>query len=352
MITTESIQKDIRSLFDKFFLQTSDSDLILGDIETEFTVYSSLDDILDGLQKNVYKGKKASIVKAISDDINRGDPIEEVFFRYGLITQEEILIFSDTTSIRDSIKMTLEFREEGNKFPLFFFKVFFPILAFSTACIFLMRFLGELLVKYVREEIEPKFRIKTGFQPDIEFPYIMQNLDVATFIVIGWVFLIILAFYFYHRVYEKEPYLIYKISEIKFYDDFIRYFTIADKMKKVQSTPDKIMEYFAEKAKPLGLRSMFKEMFLQGTDYHITLEKFNCPQRLTSIVRRLENNSTFWDNMETQILAYAKNARNKKVVFYTKYFSGTLFIAGVILLIITLGSLIGSTAMTVWILVM
>lgn len=343
-------KKDIIAMFDSSQLNSRDSDMILMDLETEFTTFTSVEDVVESLQANVYKGKKSQILKAIYDELIEGKSVEDIFLKYGLIDEDEYMIFAKATSVKDAVQATMQYRKSGNIFPSTVMSLFGPILFFGTISLATIHFLGGAMVEYFNAEIKPMFALKSGFQPVVEFPTIIENTVLSGGIFIGWFVVIFVATFTFLKVYTYSPEKIYKIAPIKFYDDFIKYFTIADKMHKVGANSDEIFEYLKEHANPIGLRTMFKEMFESGSDFYMVFEKYNCPARLSSMIRRKENASTFWDDLEKEIIAYATKTRDQRQEFYKKYVSKFLYYGGFLSLIITLIALVGTFAMTLYVL--
>lgn len=340
--------KDFKSMFNSSLLNSRDSDLILLDLESEFTTYVALDDVLDSLQSNVYTGKKAQIVKAMNDELLEGEEIENIFRKYGLITIEEYLIFSKATSVKDAVNAVLEYRKDGNLFPQMMFTILFPFIFFGTIALLVIRIVGEFLMNYFNTEIKPIMAERVGFTPEISFPAMIQDSFFGNMIIGIWLLTIFASFFIFFRIYQKSPEVIYKFSKIKFYDDFIKYFSIADKMHQVGATGDEIMEFLKDKANPFGLREMFKEMYEHGSDYFITLQKFNAPGRLVSMVRRKENSSRFWNDLESDILQYAKHIRGAQLGFFKKYFGKLFLYIGFIILFISLLVTFASFGMAIW----
>jgi type II secretory pathway component PulF len=345
-----NMKKDIIAMFDSSKLNSRDSEMILMDLETEFMTFVSIEDVIESLQANVYKGKKAMILKAIYDELSEGKSVEDLFLKYGLIDHDEYMIFSKANSMKDAVRATMQYRNNGNVFPKIISMNFGPIIFFTTLSLVTLRFLGEAMVKYFNEELKPVFALKSGFQPVIKFPSIIENTTLSTSILVGWIAFVLLLFFLYSYIYKTSPENTYKISEIKFYDDFIKYFTIADKMHKVGASSDEIFEYLKEHAQPIGLRNMYKEIFEAGSDMYMVLEKYNCPPRLSSMVRRKENSSTFWNDLEVEVLGYVSNAREKRFEFYKKYVSKMVYYVGFLSLIGSLIGLMGTFGMTVWML--
>jgi len=339
--------KDLKSYFNRSYLSSEDADMVLEDMDADFTIYASPDEVIDGLARNVYKGKKASVMTAISEDLSAGVDLEDTFLKYGIIDNSEYLIFSRATSVRDAVKMVILYRKEGEAFPKMASKLLLPLIIGVFVSLFIVRFVGEAMVKYFKEEIQPLMQLKSGFQPQAQFPLIMENPDFANMIIALSAGFFIVVFVLYRYVYINRPELIYKLFVIKFFDDFLRYFSIADKMRKVGSHSDEIFEFLAEKAEPKGLRALFKEMHEAGSEYALALEKFNAPQRLVSIFRRKEENSTLWDDMENHILAYAKDVRDKKASRLEIYAKLSILMGFVFVLIGVAGT-VGSFVLTVW----
>lgn len=339
---------DIKAIFNNTILNSRDGDLVLEDMNTEFTVYTSSDDVIDGLSRNVYKGRKVAILKAINDQVAEGLEVEDAFLKFGIITEDEYLIFSRSNSLKEAIKMVLEFRKEGSVFPKVATKIIAPIIASILLSLIVLRLLGNFLVVFFKEELLPIMKVKSGFAPKVDFPYLMENTMAANLAIVGTILLIISIFMTYKHIYNNNPQIIYKIFPMKFYDDFLKYFSIADKMHQVSAVSDEIFEYLASHVKPVGLRAMFKEMYENGSEYSLSLEKFNAPARLVSIIRRKEDNSTLWDDMEGHILNYARKTRDSRAEFVQKYIAGMIVYLSFIIFLMTMGSIFASFGLTVW----
>lgn len=339
--------KDIKSYFNRSFLSSEDADMVLEDMDADFKIYASPDEVIDGLAKNVYKGKKASIMTAISEDLASGVELEDAFLRYGVIDSSEYLIFSRANSVRDAVKMVILYRKEGEAFPKVAASLLVPLVLGIYVALFIVRYVGNMIVEYFTKEIQPMLQLRSGFQPQAQFPRMMEDIVYANTIIIATTLLFLGIFATYRYVYTNRTEIIYKAFPIKFFDDFLRYFSIADKMRKVGSHSDEIFEFLAEKAEPKGLRPLFKEMHESGSEYALALEKFHAPQRLVSIFRRKEENSTLWEDMDEHILAYAKDVRDKKTKRLDIY--GRLAILmGFVFVLIGVGGTVGSFVLTVW----
>lgn len=328
------ILKDLKSSFNKNLLSTRESDEVLLDLKSELTNHNNLSLIMEELSSYVYKGKMQRVMRAVFEKTSHGEPIENAFLLHGIIDNEEFILLKRATSTLSGINSILQFRIEGNQFFTFLRKVYLPFLVFFMAGITSFTITSPLLKSFLSDKVAPLVKEKRNYEVEFDLPVFIEN-EAYVYIFLIALFLI-MAFVIFFYTYTRNTRIdkLYKLSNLSFYDDFVKYFTIASMMKKSGATSDQVFEDLSFQAIQ-GLQPTFRDMYVRGSDFYISLTELNAPYRVTSQLRRNEENSKFWENLDTTI-AYVKNIRKDKVDFYVKYFSKTFFLFGFMFFIICL----------------
>lgn len=326
-----SILKDLKSSFRTDFLNTRDSDEILLDLKSELSNHNNLALILEELSSYTYRGKKQKIMRMMHERVILGENLEDIFLQYGLIEQNEYILLKRTLSTLAGIESIITFRREGSQFFVFLRKIFLPLFLFITCGLSSFLITSPLLKNFLNTEVAPLVSMKKNYTVKFDLPTYIEEEIYMYITLITLIGLFCLAIFIFIDLRKKNIGKLYKVSNILFYDDFITYFTIASSMKKIGASSDQIFEDLSNQAIE-GLRPMFNDMYKKGSDYYEALELLHAPYRITSQLRRNEENSKFWDNLDITI-NYVKSLRNDKVEFYTKYFSKFTFTIGFVFFI-------------------
>lgn len=328
------ISKDFKALFSKTHLSTRESDEILLDLKSELGNHNNISLIMEELSSYTYKGKMQRVMRHIFERVNAGEALEEVFLVHGVIDNEELILLKRATSTLNGLTSILSFREEGNQFFVFLRKVFMPFYLFFLAGIASFTFTTPLLKNFLNTEVAPLVKEKRNFEVEFAFPAFMENESYLYIFLFTLLSVTAIIIFFYINTRNTRIDKLYKVSHLSFYDDFIKYFTIASMMKKGGATSDQVFEDLSFQATQ-GLQSTFRDMYVKGSDYYESLLHLNAPYRIASQLRRNEENSKFWENLDTTI-NYVKSLRKDKVDFYVKYFSSTFFLLGMLFFIFCL----------------
>lgn len=325
-----SFLKDIKALYRQSLLSTRDSDEILLDLKAELTNHNNLSMILEELSSHTYREKKQKVMRLVFERVESGENIEDIFLFHGIIEKDEYLLLKRALSTSSGIEAVITFRKEGSQFFEFFRKIFLPAMLFVFFGLASLLFTVPLLKNFLNTEVAPLVSMKKNFTVEFDLPIFMKE-EIYLYMTIGVYMLIIGIVWSIFAHYKKTNIgKLYKMSNIMFYDDFIKYFTIASSMKKSGASSDQIFEDLSFQAAE-GLQSTFNDMFIRGSDFYESLELLNAPYRIVSVMRRNEENSTFWTHLDATI-DYVKGLRNDKVDFYVKYFSKAAFLLGFIFL--------------------
>lgn len=321
-----SIAQDFKALFNSSFVSTRDSDEILLDIKSEMLNHNNVTAIFEELTDSIYKGRKEKITRAIFEKLDNGANIEDVFLEHGIIQKEEYVILRRASSTKEGIDYILSFRQEGSKYGYFMNKIFLPLYLFIGAGLLTLIFSVPILKNFLNTEVAPLISMKRGFTAEFNLPSFFND-ETQLYMAFAF-YIMILATYLFYFYYNKNTNLgvIYKVATIYFYDDFIKYFTIASSMKKTGANADQIFEDLSHQVEK-GLIPFFSDLFERGSNFYITLEAFKAPTRIVNLLRRNEDSSKFWEQLDTAII-YAKLLRDNKIEFYIKYFSQILFFTG------------------------
>lgn len=330
-----SISKDLKAIFSKNYLSTSESDEILLDLKSELSNSNNLNLIMEELSSYTYKGKMQRVMRDAFERIStQGDAIEDVFLTYGIIEHEEYIILKRALSTSGGIDSILAFRGEGNQFLVFLRKVFLPFLLFVFFGIFSFVITTPILKKFLEDEVAGLVKEKRNYDVVFQLPSFMENESYIYITIVLYILIFSILIYTYNYLRKTRIDKLYKFSYLSFYDDFVKYFTIASMMKKGGANSDQVFEDLSFQAIQ-GLRPMFNEMFIKGSDYYEQLMIMNSPYRIYSKMRRNEENSKFWENLDDTV-EYVKVLRKGKVEFYVKYFASTLFLFGFVFLLFCL----------------
>lgn len=326
-----SLVKDLKASVNQSFLDTRDSDEILLDLKSELSNHNNLALILEELTSYTYRGKKQRVTRMIFERVSNGDNIEDVFLVYGLIEQEEYILLKRALSTLAGVEAIVSFRKEGSQFINFLRKIFMPLGLFVFFGLLSFVFTSPMLKNFLDTEVAPLVAAKKNYTVKFDLPVFIEN-EFYVYLVI-FIYIGILSALFFTYVYFRKNNIgkLYRISNLLFYDDFIKYFTIASTMKKGSASSDQIFEDLSYQAVE-GLQSTFNDMFIKGSDYYESLEILYAPYRITSQLRRNEENSKFWTNLDSTI-EYVKGLRNDKVDFYVKYFSRLTYMFGLVFML-------------------
>ena len=265
-------------------------------------------------------------MRAVFERVSQGEAIEDVFITHGIIDNEEYILLKRAISTLSGIESIIAFREEGNQFFVLIKKVVLPFLSFVFLGIFSFLITSPMLKDFLTNEVGALVKEKRNFDVQFDLPFFVQDeiyIQVTIFFLVV-VFSLLIYYYLFLR--KTKIYSLYKFSHLSFYDDFVKYFTIASMMKKSGANSDQIFEDLSFQAIQ-GLQPTFRDMFIRGSDFHESLSRINAPYRISALLRRNEENSKFWENLDSTVL-YVKNLRRDKVDFYVKYFSKTFFLLG------------------------
>lgn len=320
------LSKDLKASVNKSYLSTRESDEILLDLKSELGHSNNLALIIEELSSYTYKGKMQRVMRVVFERINQGEAIEDVFLIYGIINNDEYILLKRALSTLGGIESVLAFRNEGNQFIVFIRKVFFPILAFILAGLTSFVFTTPALKNFLEKEVAPLVKEKRNFNADFSLPTFMANEIYLYVTLLLYISIIVGIILIYLHLRKTRIDKLYKFSFLSFYDDFVKYFTIASMMKRGGTNGDQVFEDLSHQAVQ-GLQPIFKDMSIKGSDFHESLTQVNAPYRITSQLRRNEDNSRFWENLDNTI-SYVKSLRKDKVDFYTKYFAAILFLTG------------------------
>lgn len=337
------------SLFNENVLSKNQSQELLLDIRIELKKVPDILLILSTM-KDYYKNTLKKVVIMMVSDLELGKSVEDVFLKYKLINKDEYLILKRAKSLKHAVNLILNFRKTSSIFNKVSRGLFMPLgIAILVGLIVLIVSTPHVLD--MLKEVGEIIKMRNKYTPEFKIPFFMKDVKFVYGILSVYIVIVISAIYYiFYYLDNNNIRQLYKMFPLKFYDDFIKYFIIADSMKKVGASSYQIFEDLALNAKP-GLRPIFKKMYEKGDNYAEILEMYNAPIKILNTIKREERDSKFWANLniedkdseELGLVQYMEEIRFNKKEMYIKYFGKTL-----LYLAILVGTMISITPIIVF----
>ena len=324
-----SIIREIKASFSSTFLSLRDSEEILLDLIAELSNHNRLELIMEELSSYTYKGKKQKITRIISEELNHGIQIEDSFLKYGLIENDEYMLLKRALSTKEGLMHVVTFRKEGSQFFVFLSKLFLPLYLFILFGLTSFLITSPMLKNFLNTEVAPIVSMKKNYDVTFDLPAFIEDESIMQIALLLYLMISFLIIYIFRKYKREDIKVLYKLTNILFYDDFIKYMTIASSMKKSKGNSDQIFEDLSNQSE-IGLKPFFRDLFERGSDFYESFQKLNAPYRIVSQLRRNEENSKFWENLDKTI-EYVKLLRADRINFFIKYFSKIAFLLGFVI---------------------
>jgi len=321
-----SIIRELKASFSPSYLSIRDSEEILLDLIAELSNHNKLELIMEELSSYTYKGKKQKITRIISEELSNGIQVEDSFLKYGLIENDEYMLLKRALSTQEGLEHIITFRKEGSQFFVFLSKVFLPLYLFVLFGISSFLITSPMLKNFLNTEVAPIVSMKKNYDVEFDLPVFIEDESIMQITLFFYLMISFLVVYIFKKYRKENIRVLYKLTNILFYDDFIKYMTIASSMKKSIGTSDQIFEDLSNQSE-VGLKPTFTDLYERGSDFYESFQQLNAPYRIVSQLRRNEENSKFWENLDNTI-EYVKKLRADRINFFTKYFSKIIFLLG------------------------
>lgn len=325
---------------------------ILRSIASLIKVGNSIPDTMEILVQ-IEKGKvKKALDKALIDIKQNDVSVGDAFRKEDIINEAEVFVIDNSRSALEAIESILSIRELGGNFEKTFLKLFaFPIFAVViglTIVYFMQPRFHDMVVS-----LATQVQLLKGIDVSEEskLMWYLEDRNLVLNIIVVYIISVILAVIWYFYTLEYNPKQIYKIFNLKTYDEVPFILMLMHNLQKAGLDQVRIFQVLRDTSPRKGWIKLFDllEKQAQKGDYIFTIfEKYHFPKDIILVLKASEVSKTFWDNMGL-LVTYIKDTNTNKHNFIDRAFGAysnilafaiiLYFVAGLFMAMFSLQSL-------------
>lgn len=242
------------------------------------------------------------IMTAMYSDIRESPEMSlDVYELYRLMTPTEAAKYgtnnNGSSEAAEKIKSILEVRSVSKRFEPLVRSLFQWTLLGAIATFAALYFGAPWLV----ESLTDTFSVNGIKDPLEQIPFYLINRELNLYMIIGIIIIVFLSVYFYVHNYINNRRLIYKIFNLKSYDDIPIMFETMKNIYKSQKETIKVFRVMGNLSTYKGLSGMFLELEESVSDstqsYYDIFMKYSVPHSVCLIIKANEA-ATLMDNLD------------------------------------------------------
>jgi len=312
-------------------LNKSTSSGILRSIASLIKVGNSIPatlEILVQIEKGkVKKALEKSLKYIVEDDMSVG----LAFKKEDILDEVEIFVIDNSRSSLEAIESILSIRDLGGNFEKTFLKLFaFPILAVI---------IGLTIIYFM----QPRFHdMVVSLATQVK---LLKGIDVTELSQLMWylndrprdllimeiyIVVVVVSFIWYFITLENDPKTIYKIFNLKTYDEIPFILLLMHNLQKAGLDQVRIFQVLRDTSPRRGWVKLFdllEKQAQKGEYIYTVFEKYHFPKDVILVLKASEVSKTFWDNMGL-LVTYIKETNQHKHDFIDKTFGAYSNILG------------------------
>jgi len=285
-------------------------------------------EILVQIEKGKIKNALEKTLKYIvEDDMGVGS----AFKKEDIIGESEVFVIDNSRSATEAIESILSIRELGGNFEKTFLKLFaFPLLAViigMTIVYFMQPRFHDMVIS-----LATQVHLLKGIDvtEESKLMWYLEDRTFVLFLIQIYIVSLIIMIIWYIYTLENNPKVIYKIFNLKTYDEVPFILMLMHNLQKAGLDQVRIFQILRDTSPRRGWVKLFDllEKQAQKGDYIYTVfEKYHFPRDIILVLKASEVSKTFWDNMGL-LVTYIKETNTNKHNFIDKTFGAYSNILG------------------------
>jgi len=268
------------------------------------------------------KTKKAlerSLKNVIEDDMSIGN----AFKSEDIVNGSEVFIIDNSRNALDAIESILSIRDLGGNFEKTFLKLFaFPMLAviIGLTIVYFMQPRFHDMVMSLAQQVHILKGIDVS--EDSQLMWYLEDRELVLLLIQIYIVFLVLIIVWYFYTLENHPKQIYKIFNLKTYDEVPFILMLMHNLQKSGMDQVRIFQVLRDTSPKKGWIKLFDllEKQAQKGDYIFEVfEKYHFPKDIIIVLIASEVSKTFWDNMGL-LVDYIKETNTNKHNFIDKTF--------------------------------
>jgi type II secretory pathway component PulF len=256
---------------------------------------------------------------------------EEALEKFKIISRTEVHIIKNSTDAKEALHNIIEMREVSSRFEKSMASLLgFPVVAVVIGLIIAYAAQPTFfnMVNTLVKQVEVTKGVDISHEVDLMWYLQDRNFDMILLIVYVSVVFALIATYVYLN--EHKPNVIYKIFNLKAYDDVPFILMMMYNLNRSGLDPKRIFGILSNTSPKKGWISLFnalEQKSIQGERLYEVFDAYGFPKDIIIILKSSEIGRTFWDNMES-LIGYVKETNDHKNDMIKKLYGNVSTIVG------------------------
>lgn len=256
---------------------------------------------------------------------------EEALARYGIISKTEIFILKNSLDAKSAISNIIQMREISNRFEKSMLSLLgFPVIAVVIGL--LIAYFAQPTFYDMVNTLVKQVSVTKGIDisQDVELMWYLRDRNFDMLLLISYVTTVIGLIILYLYLLEYKPQVLYKIFNLKAYDDIPYLLMTMNNLHKAGYDPKTLFDILIRTSIKKGWVSLFvlleKEATRGGRLYSV-FEKYGFPQDIILILKSAEIGKSFWDTMDS-LIEYVNETNKHKNEMIKRLFGNVSTVVG------------------------